>query len=101
MEIKIIYEDHDLIVIEKPPKIPSQRDPSGDPDITTLLNRDYLGVVHRLDRPVGGVMVYAKTKGANSFLSKGVSTGGFHKEYLAIVSGKPEIANAELVALVG
>ena len=57
---------------------------------------DYIGVVHRLDRPVGGVMVYAKTKEANSFLSKGVSQGGFYKEYLAIVTGKSEKSNPEL-----
>ena len=90
MQIKVIYEDLDLIVIEKPPGTPSQRDPSGDPDVTSLLYMDYVGVIHRLDRPVGGVMVYAKTKEANSFLSRGVSTGGFHKEYLTIVSGKPQ-----------
>ena len=93
MKIKIIYEDLDLIVLEKPPGLPSQHDPSGDPDVTALLNMDYIGVVHRLDRPVGGVMVYAKTKQANSFLSKGISRGGFHKEYLAIVSGKPDKVN--------
>ncbi|NMA48511.1 MAG: RluA family pseudouridine synthase [Tissierellia bacterium] len=96
MKIRIIYEDSDLIVIEKPPGVPSQQDPSGDPDVTALLNMDYIGVVHRLDRPVGGVMVYAKTKQANSFLSKGVSSGGFHKKYLAIVSGKPEEIIGEL-----
>ncbi|MDY0235580.1 MAG: RNA pseudouridine synthase [Gudongella sp.] len=97
MEIEIIYENFDLIVVEKPPKVPSQQDPSGDPDVTTLLNRDYIGVIHRLDRPVGGVMVYAKTKNANSFLSKGVASGGFHKEYLTIVIGKPEKANTEMI----
>ena len=73
--------------------MPSQQDPSGDPDVTALLNMDYIGVVHRLDRPVGGVMVYAKTKQAKIFLSKGISRGGFHKEYLAIVSGKPDKVN--------
>lgn len=96
MEIKTIYEDNDLVVVEKPPGLPSQRDPSGDPDVTFLLDLDYLGVVHRLDRPVGGVMVYAKTKDANSFLSKGVSSGGFHKEYLTVVSGKPPEVKAEI-----
>lgn len=97
MQIKVIYEDKDLIVVEKPPGLPSQSDPSGDPDVASLLNRDYIGVVHRLDRPVGGLMVYAKTKEANSFLSKGVASGGFHKEYLALVSGKPEKLNGGLV----
>lgn len=96
MQIKIIYEDLDIIVVEKPPGIPSQKDPSKDPDVTSLLKMDYLGVIHRLDRPVGGVMVYAKTKEANSFLSKGFSSGGFHKEYLAVVSGKPNIKSEVL-----
>ena len=85
-----------LTIVEKPQGPSSQSNPSRDPDVTSLLNLDYLGVIHRLDRLVGGVMVYAKTKQANSFLSKGVSTGGFYEECLAIVAGKAERSNTEI-----
>jgi len=70
-KIKIFYEDNHLLVVEKPINIPTQADETGDPDLLTLLKDDmklrhnkpgnvYLGLVHRLDRPVGGVMVFAK-----------------------------------------
>lgn len=80
MEISIIFEDNHLLVVEKPVNIPVQKDSSGDLDLLTLLKADikeryqkpgnvYLGLVHRLDRPVGGVMVFAKTSKAASRLS--------------------------------
>ncbi|NLM37504.1 MAG: RNA pseudouridine synthase, partial [Firmicutes bacterium] len=70
--IPLLYEDNHLLVVEKPVNIPTQKDRSGDPDLLSLLKEDlkvrygkpgrvYLGLVHRLDRPVGGVMVFAKT----------------------------------------
>lgn len=80
MNIPIIFEDNHLLLVEKPVNIPVQGDTSGDADLLTLLKEDikvryqkpgnvYLGLVHRLDRPVGGVMVFAKTSKAASRLS--------------------------------
>lgn len=100
-KINIIYEDNHLLVVEKPINMPVQADDSHDLDLLTLLKADlkkryhkpgnvYLGLVHRLDRPVGGVMVFAKTSKAASRLSEQVRTHQFKKEYYAIVLGKIE-----------
>lgn len=83
-------------MIEKPPKVPCQSDKTSDENVMSLLNRPYLGLIHRLDRPVGGVMVYAKNQKANSFLSKEVSGRRLYKEYLTVVCGKPESNEGEL-----
>ena len=99
--MKVIYEDNHIIVVEKKPNIPSQADKTGDIDMLTLVNdyikkkynkpgNVYLGLVHRLDRPVGGVMVFAKTSKAASRLSDQVRQKAFKKEYLAVVDGKIE-----------
>lgn len=93
--MKILYEDRDLVVIEKPPFVPSQPDPSGDPDAMTLTRAELkargerceLYLVHRLDRIVGGVMVFARTKAAAATLSSLVSGGGLSKTYLAVLDG--------------
>ena len=76
--LKVIYEDNHIIVVEKQPNIPSQADKTGDMDMLTLVKEYikekynkpgnvYIGLVHRLDRPVGGVMVFARTSKAASF----------------------------------
>ncbi len=96
MEIKIIFENKDILVVEKPPKVPCQSDKTSDEDLMSMINRPYLGLIHRLDRPVGGVMVYAKNKKANSNLSTQVSQRKLHKEYMAVVCGKPENPKGEL-----
>lgn len=97
--IKILYEDNHLLVVEKPSNLPVMEDDSKDEDLLTLLKKDlkerynkpgdvYLGLVHRLDRPVGGVMVFAKTSKAASRLSAQVSSHElFQKEYHAVVTG--------------
>lgn len=101
MNLKVIYEDNHIIVVEKPPNIPSQGDKTEDTDMLTIIKEYlkekynkpgnvYLGLVHRLDRPVGGVMIFAKTSKAASRLSNQVREKVFKKEYLAIVDGKPE-----------
>ncbi|XEC92653.1 RluA family pseudouridine synthase [Paenibacillus tarimensis] len=98
--IRILFEDNHLLVVAKPPGIPSQADESGDPDMLSLLKADlkrrydkpgnvYLGLVHRLDRPVGGVMLFAKTSKAASRMSEAVRSRKFGKTYLAVVAGKP------------
>lgn len=101
MNLKVIYEDNHIIVVEKPSNIPSQGDKTEDTDMLTIIKEYlkekynkpgnvYLGLVHRLDRPVGGVMIFAKTSKAASRLSNQVREKVFKKEYLAIVDRKPE-----------
>ncbi len=101
MKLKVIYEDNHIIVVEKIPNVPSQEDKTGDISMMTLIKdyikekynkpgNVYLGLVHRLDRPVGGVMVFAKTSKAASRLSNQVREKVFKKEYLAVVDGKLE-----------
>ncbi len=100
-KLNIIYEDNHIIVVEKPVNIPSQGDKTGDIDMLTLIKQYikqkynkpgevYLGLVHRLDRPVGGVMVFAKTSKAAARLSEQVRVKEFKKKYLVIVDGKME-----------
>ncbi len=99
--MKILYEDNHIIVVEKAPNIPSQSDKTEDEDMLTIIKKYikeqynkpgnvYLGLVHRLDRPVGGVMVFAKTSKAASRLSNQVRNKIFKKKYLAVVDGKIE-----------
>jgi len=103
MEIKVLYEDKDIIVVVKPPKISSQPDKTGDTDMVTYLGqylkKGYVGLVHRLDKPVGGVMVFAKNEKANANLSKQIQQGMFSKQYLAVVCGKPEKQKEKLTDL--
>ena len=98
-KLKVIYEDNHIIVVEKTPNIPSQSDKTGDMDMLTIVKQYikekynkpgnvYLGLVHRLDRPVGGVMIFAKTSKAAGRLSTQVREKVFKKEYLAVVDGK-------------
>lgn len=104
----ILYEDNHLIVIEKPVNMPSQSDPSGDLDVLTAMKEDlkaryqktgnvYLGLVHRLDRPVGGAMLLAKTSKAASRMSEAVRTRSIEKEYVTVVHGKPKTHEDRLV----
>ena len=97
--VNVIYEDNHIIVVEKPVNIPSQGDKTGDIDMLTIIKEYlkkkynkpgnvYLGLVHRLDRPVGGVMVFAKTSKAAARLSEEVREKIFKKTYLVIVNGR-------------
>lgn len=96
----IIYEDNHLMVIIKPHNIAVQEDESKDDDLLNMLKqyikvRDnkpgnvYLGLVHRLDRPTGGVMVFAKTSKCASRLSEQLKNKEMKKNYLCVVLGKP------------
>ena len=100
-KLKVIYEDNHIIVVEKPVNIPSQGDKTGDTDMLTIIKQYikekynkpgnvYLGLIHRLDRPVGGVMVFAKTSKAAARLSEEVREKVFQKTYLVIANGKFE-----------
>lgn len=106
--MKVLYEDNHIIVVEKMPNVPSQADKTGDEDMLTIIKsylkekynkpgNVYLGLVHRLDRPVGGVMVFAKTSKAASRLSEEIRNKTFKKTYLAIVNGKMESESGEYV----
>ncbi|HPE14311.1 MAG TPA: RluA family pseudouridine synthase [Bacilli bacterium] len=97
--MNILYEDNHLIVAMKPKGILSQSDNTKDPDMLTLLKdyikkkynkpgNVYLGLVHRLDRPTAGIMVFARTSKAAKRLSEEIKNGEFTKKYLALVHGK-------------
>lgn len=94
--IDILYEDNHLLVVNKPINIPMQADASNDLDLLTIYKNYlkekyqkpgnvYLGLVHRLDRPVSGVCVFAKTSKAASRLTKQIQNNEFKKTYLAVV----------------
>ena len=98
-DLKVIYEDNHIIVVEKKPNIPSQADKTEDIDMLSIVKNYikekyqkpgnvYLGLIHRLDRPVGGIMIFAKTSKAASRLSNAVREKVFKKKYLAVVDGK-------------
>ena len=98
MDFNILYEDNHILVVVKPHNISVQEDSSKDPDMLTLLKQYlkekynkpgnvYLGLVHRLDRPTGGVMVFAKTSKAASRLSEQIRDGEVDKDYLTVVVG--------------
>lgn len=108
-ELKVIYEDNHVIVVIKPQNIPTQEDESKDKDLLTMVKdyikekenkpgNVYVGLVHRLDRPTGGVMVFAKTSKAASRLSTQIAEGEFKKRYLAVVLGKPREKRGKVVS---
>ena len=97
--INVLYEDNHLLVVEKPINMPVQEDESKDIDLLSKLKQYrkekenkpgnvYVGLIHRLDRPVGGVMVFAKTSKAASRLSEQIRKNEWEKVYLAIVDRK-------------
>src|SRR5574344_1053619 len=102
--INILYEDNHLLVVEKPINVPTQEDSSKDIEFLTMLKEYikakynkpgnvYLGLVHRLDRPVGGIMVFAKTSKCASRLSEQLRNKMFKKTYYDIVIGNIEDNN--------
>ncbi len=92
-DIEIIFEDKDILVINKPVGILSENSQKGKKGILTYLQnetRKDLHLLHRLDREVGGVMVFAKNKKSASALSTDIANGKFYKSYLAVTDGVPE-----------
>lgn len=100
MKLNILFEDEDILVVEKPAGIESQSGKTFEPDMvseikkhinmkSTMQGEPYVGVIHRLDKPVGGVMVYAKSQIAAEALSRQVSGHQMEKIYYAVVCGKP------------
>ena len=107
--MEILYEDNHVIVVSKPQGVPSQPDESGDKDMLTWVKEyikekynkpgeAFVGLVHRLDRPTGGAMVFAKTSKAASRLSEQMRAGEFDKTYYAVVCGKPREAKGKIVS---
>lgn len=97
-DLEILYEDNHVIVVYKPANILSQGDATCDKDMLTIIKEYikekykkpgnvYLGLVHRLDRPVQGVMVFAKSSKAAARLTKQIQNHEFQKHYLAIING--------------
>lgn len=107
-DINIVYEDNHILVAVKPRNLPVCADESGDKDLLSLLKeylvekynkpgQAYLGLVHRLDRPTGGVIVFAKTTKAAGRLAEAFKEHRVEKKYVAVVSGVPKEKSAELV----
>lgn len=98
MEIRILFEDEQIIVCEKPAGVAVQTKRLGQADMESLLKNyraskgetPYIGVVHRLDQPVAGVMVFAKNKEAAADLSRQIKTKLTDKYYYAMTDGVPE-----------
>jgi 23S rRNA pseudouridine1911/1915/1917 synthase len=97
-KLNILYEDNHIIVVEKKPNILCQGDYTKDIDLLTMVKEYikekynkpgnvYLGLVHRLDRPVGGIMVFARTSKAASRLSETIRNHEMNKEYLLVCHG--------------
>lgn len=105
--MEILYEDSCLLVCIKEPGIPVQSAKIGVRDMVSILKtyrkesegmrgEPYLGIVHRLDQPVGGVLVFAKTREAAAGLSAQMQSGKMKKEYLAVTCGKPKKTEGHL-----
>lgn len=93
MTIRILYEKNDIMAVVKPPGMPAQPDKTGDRDLLTALSEEtgkQMYLVHRLDRPVGGVLLLAKTPQTEAALSKAMAMGALKKTYLAVLCGVPE-----------
>lgn len=106
-DLIILYEDNHIIVVLKPQNVPSCEDESKDENMLSIIkeyirvtyNKQgnvYLGLVHRLDRPTGGVMVFAKSSKAASRLSEQLRDGDFEKRYYAVLVGTPKEEKATL-----
>lgn len=107
-DLKILFEDNHIIVVLKPQGLASCPDESQDENLLDLVKsyikttyqkagNVYTGLVHRLDRPTGGVMVFAKTSKAAGRLSEQMRTGDFDKRYLAVLVGTPNPESGKLV----
>lgn len=106
--LDIIYEDNQIIVVVKPQNVPTQQDATNDLDMLSMVKQyikekynkageAFVGLVHRLDRPTGGVMVFARNSKSASRLSAQIADGSFEKTYLAVVKGKPRQEKGRLV----
>lgn len=112
MRTKIIYEDKELLIIHKPAGLATQTSKIGQADVVSELKNylmagakgspqgrkePYLGIIHRLDQPVEGLLVFAKTKDAAAQLTVQLSKGTLNKQYYALICGQPAAEEGELV----
>ena len=107
-KLNVLYEDNHVIVVEKKPNILSQSDITEDPDLLTMVKEYikekyekpgnvYVGLVHRLDRVVGGIMVFAKTSKAAKRLNEQIKNNTINKTYVAVLDGKLNKKNGKLI----
>ncbi|MEG2015372.1 MAG: pseudouridine synthase, partial [Clostridia bacterium] len=107
-DVQIMYEDNSIIVVNKPQNMPSQSDETGDTDLLSLLKEyvkvkynkageAYVGLVHRLDRPTGGVMVFARNSKCAARLCEQIKDGTMEKTYYTVLVGAPRDAKGTLV----
>ena len=95
---QILYQDRDVLIAVKPAGMPSQPDKTGDMDLLTFLQaarnkvdpgaRTTLHLIHRLDRPVGGLMIFSKSEAADKWFASNISGRKISKIYTAVVCGK-------------
>ncbi len=107
-KLNVLYEDNQIIVVEKKPNVLSQSDVTGDIDLLNIVKEYvkekynkpgnvYIGLVHRLDRPVGGIMVFARTSKAAKRLNEEIKNHKFNKTYVAVLDGVLKENKGELV----
>ena len=107
-KLNVLYEDNHIILVEKKPNVLSQGDITGDLDLLTTVKcyikekynkpgNVYIGLVHRLDRPVGGIMVFARTSKAAKRLNEQIKNHEFNKTYVAIIDGVLKKDKGELI----
>ena len=107
-DLFVLYEDNHLIVIVKPQNVPSQSDITGDDDMLSRVKRyikekynkpgeAFVGLVHRLDRPTGGIMVFAKNSKTASRLSEQIKNNEMQKTYYAVTTKVPPLKKGTLV----
>lgn len=107
-KLNVLYEDNQIIVVEKEPNVLSQSDVTGDIDLLNMVKEYvkekynkpgnvYIGLVHRLDRPVGGIMVFARTSKAAKRLNEEIKNHKFNKTYVAVLDGILKKKTGELV----
>ena len=98
--LNVLYEDNHIIVVAKPCNVPVQSDQSGDTDLLTMVKQYvkekynkpgevFIGLVHRLDRPAGGIVVFARNSKSAARLSQQVRTHDMQRVYYAVVRGVP------------
>lgn len=106
-DFRVLFEDNHLLALEKPPGLLSQGDRTGDPTVVDLVKaylkekyqkpgEVYLGLLHRLDRPTGGVLLTARTSKAAQRMSAQFQGRGVEKRYLAVVEGSMPVIEGEL-----
>lgn len=107
MQLIIIYEDNDILICFKPAGVATQTAKLSGQDMVSLIKNylakkentknPYVGVIHRLDQPVSGLLVFAKNQKAAGILSKQIQDGNANKDYVALCSGILDVKSGELV----